>query len=98
MSKIINKRILSNELFLFIFSCVIKMCTPNVEYQRINPTTQALVTSRCAQSCENATNVVIQWSIYRGFQTGYPNNDIQWSLFSNMDSYDNTLFFGMKEE
>jgi hypothetical protein len=73
------------------------MCSPNVEYQRINPTTQALVTSTCVQTCENATDIVIQWNVYRGFQTGYPNNDIQWILFTNMDAYENILFFGKNQ-
>jgi hypothetical protein len=71
------------------------MCSPNVEYQRINPTTQALVTSYCVQTCDNATDIDIQWSVYRGFQTNYPNNDIKWILFLNMSAYDNILFYGM---
>lgn len=81
-------------MFFFYISCVINMCLPNVEYQRINPTTQALVTSTCVQTCENATDIVIQWNVYRGFQTGYPNNDVQWILYSNMNAYENILFFG----
>lgn len=74
------------------------MCSPNAEYQRINPTTQALVTSSCDQACENATNIVIQWNVYRGFQPGYPNSDIQWILYPNMDAADNILFFGITEK
>ena len=70
------------------------MCLPDVEYQRINPTSQALVTSYCVQTCENATNIIIQWNVYRGFESGYPNNDIQWILFTNMDAYENILFYG----
>jgi hypothetical protein len=72
------------------------MCLPNVQYQRINPTTQALVTSDCAQTCENASSIVIQWNVYHGFQTGYPNNDVIWILYTAMSAYDNILFFGMK--
>jgi len=69
------------------------MCLPNVEYQRINPTTQALVTSSCV-TCENVTSTVIQWNVYSGFQTGYPNNDMKWILYANMSNYDNILFYG----
>ncbi len=73
------------------------MCSANVEYQRINPTTQALLTSHCLQTCENASEIVIQWNVYRGFQSGYPNNDIQWILYTNMDAYENVLFFGKEK-
>ncbi|CAF4157649.1 unnamed protein product [Rotaria sp. Silwood2] len=79
---------------LISVECVIKMCLPNVEYQRINPTTQALLTSYCIDRCENLTDIVIQWSIYRGFTTNYPNNDIQWILYTNMSAYDDSLFYG----
>ena len=70
------------------------MCSDNVEYQRINPTTQALLTSHCLQTCDDASNVVIQWNIYRGFQPGYPNKDVQWIPYVNMSGGDNSLFFG----
>ncbi|CAF3507643.1 unnamed protein product [Rotaria sordida] len=71
-----------------------KMCLPNVEYQRINPTTQALLTSSCIDNCDNITDIIIQWSVYRGFTTGYPNNDIRWILYTNMSAYDDILFYG----
>ncbi|CAF5221177.1 unnamed protein product, partial [Rotaria magnacalcarata] len=70
------------------------MCVPDAEYQLINPTTQALVTSACVSGCNNVVNTNIQWSIYYGIQTGYPNNDIQWILFTNMSSFDNIFFYG----
>lgn len=70
------------------------MCQPNVEYQRINPTTQALLTSTCTDNCDNATDIIIQWSVYRGFQTGYPNNDMKWILLANMSAFDNIMFYG----
>lgn len=73
------------------------MCSPNVEYQRINPNTQALLTSHCLQTCDDASQIVIQWTVYRGFQTGYPNNDIVWILYTNMSAGDNLLFFGQRE-
>lgn len=69
------------------------MCSPDLEYQRINPTTQAILTSKCLQ-CDDANEMIIQWSVYRGIQTGYPNNDIQWVLMSNMSAFDDILFFG----
>ncbi|CAF3607443.1 unnamed protein product [Adineta steineri] len=74
-------------------TCIIKMCLPNVEYQRVNPTTQALVQSTC-NTCENVTDTIIQWSVYSGIQTDYPNGDIKWVLFSNISAYDNLLFYG----
>lgn len=69
------------------------MCVPNAEYQRVNPTTQALMTSSCV-TCDNVTETVIQWTVYSGFQTGYPNNDVQWIAFANMSAFDNDLFYG----
>ena len=73
------------------------MCSPNVEYQRINPTTQALLKSHCLQSCDDASEIVVQWTVYRGFQTGYPNNDVVWILYTNMSAGDDLLFFGKRE-
>ena len=69
------------------------MCLPNAEYQRINPTTQALMTSSCV-TCDNVTETVIQWNVYFGFQTSYPNSDIKWITYPNMSLYDNSLFYG----
>jgi hypothetical protein len=74
------------------------MCLPDAEYQRINPTTQALVTSYCVQSCDNATDIVIEWNVYRGFQPGYPNDDVQWILYPNIDAYNNILFYGTEKK
>ncbi|CAF1178747.1 unnamed protein product [Adineta steineri] len=74
-------------------NCIIKMCLPNAEYQRVNPTSQALVQSSCV-SCANVTNTIIQWSVYSGIQTNYPNGDIKWVLFSNISAYDNIFFYG----
>ncbi|CAF4570593.1 unnamed protein product [Rotaria sp. Silwood1] len=79
---------------LISVECVIRMCTANVEYQRINPTTQALLTSYCIDNCDNITDIVIQWNVYHGFTTGYPNNDMQWILYTNMSAYDGSLFYG----
>lgn len=70
------------------------MCSPNVEYQRINPTTQAFLTSNCIENCDSLRNISIHWSIYQGFQTNYPNSDIKWILYTQMDTYENSLFFG----
>jgi hypothetical protein len=41
-----------------------------VEYQRINPTTQALLTSHCLQTCDDATDIVIQWILYTNISAG----------------------------
>lgn len=73
------------------------MCSPNVEYQRINPTTQALLTSSCIENCDSARDTSIRWSIYQGFQTDYPNADIKWILYTQMDTYENSLFFGKEK-
>ncbi len=89
----IDERKKNPEIYSNNFRCTIKMCLPNVQYQRINPTTQAVVTSECL-TCENAVNTVIEWNVYSGFQSGYPNNDIQWILYPNMDAYENILFYG----
>ena len=69
------------------------MCSVGAEYQQIVPSTQVQLTSTCLDMCDSATSVVIQWTAYRGFQTGYPNNDVKWILYSNMSGQDNALFY-----
>ncbi|CAF0742236.1 unnamed protein product [Didymodactylos carnosus] len=75
-------------------SCIIKMCEPNVEYQRINPTTQVILTSTCVDGCSIAEDIKISWSVYQGFVTDYPNTDVKWVLYSNMTQYLETWFYG----
>ena len=72
------------------------MCSPNVEHQRVNPTTRVILISNCVLNCENAVNTVIQWNVYYGFRTDYQNNDVRWSPYPNTSAYENLLFYGKK--
>ena len=75
------------------FSCVIRtMCDPQLEFQRINPTTQVALFALCPADC--ATLVGIHWQIYRGSSESASNNFTDWILFTRSDLQENQLFFG----
>ncbi|CAF4213124.1 unnamed protein product, partial [Adineta steineri] len=72
--------------------CVIwTMCTPNLEFQLVNPTTQVALFSLCIGDCDNIQNIT--WNIYQG-TTNISSNSTQWTLFNQMNSYENIWFFG----
>ena len=60
-------------------SCVIStMCVAHLEYQRINPTTQVALFSRCVGRCSSLSNIT--WMIYQGVNRTSTN--IQWMPFN----------------
>ncbi|UJR19382.1 hypothetical protein I4U23_022512 [Adineta vaga] len=72
---------------MIIIGCVIStLCSSNLEYQRINPTTQVALYSYCYGKCP--LNEIIQWNIY--YQS---KNSTQWILFPEMNFYEKKWFF-----
>jgi hypothetical protein len=66
------------------------MCTSNVEFQLVNPTTQVALFSICPGSCSSIINIT--WNIYQGLNASL--TTIQWTLFTQMNQYQNIWFFG----
>jgi hypothetical protein len=55
----------------------------------LNPTTQVSLDSHCVENCP--TIETIKWNIYSG-QTNL--NFTKWTLFNQMNEYENSWFFG----
>ncbi len=79
-----------NKLCFLVFiktSCVIStMCSANLEYQYINPSTQVALFSDCVGKCGKILN--IHWNIYQGFNDS-SKNIVEWTRFTQ-----NRQFFG----
>ena len=72
--------------------CVIAtMCSPNLEFQLVNPTTQVALFALCIGSCDNLLQ--IQWNIYQGLFDSILNLT-QWVQFNRTTSFENIYFFG----
>ena len=69
------------------------MCTPNIEYQLVNPSTQIALYAECIDTCDIQENIT--WNIYYG-EINSSSNAPQWMLFSQLYLYDNIWFFGKK--
>jgi hypothetical protein len=67
------------------------MCSPNVEYQNVNPSTQVALFSSCIHNCESLKNIT--WNIYQGLMSSLGNN-VQWETFSPRINSSNDYFFG----
>ena len=67
------------------------LCIPNKEYQFLNPTTQVALFSLCIGICPSIDK--IQWNIYSGVMN-FSSQIVQWSLFNQMNQYQNIWFFG----
>jgi hypothetical protein len=68
------------------------LCSPNLEYQLVNPTTQVALFSFCSGSCQALRNIT--WHVYEG--AGSPSlNVTQWLPYPHMHVYDGRWFFGM---
>ena len=49
-------------IFIFLYRCVIKsLCSPNVEFQKVNPTTQIALFSFCINECPEEKKLI--WNI-----------------------------------
>jgi len=67
------------------------MCIPNLEFQLVNPTTQVALFAICNGNCTNIQNII--WNIYQG-EMNLSLNFTKWTLFNQMNSYENKWFFG----
>ena len=77
-----------------VFRCVIwTMCQLNLEFQRINPSTQVALFSRCSGNCSDLHE--INWKIYRGEINASLNNLTHWIPFGPTDRsfFGKSLFF-----
>ncbi|CAF1680110.1 unnamed protein product, partial [Adineta ricciae] len=75
---------------LIVLGCVISsLCSPNGEFQLVNPTTQLSLFTLCIGTCTNIEN--IYWNIYQSSSV----NSTQWTLFNQIHSYENIWFFGI---
>jgi len=72
--------------------CVIKsLCSPNVEFQKVNPTTQVALFSYCVNECPEEKKLT--WNIYFG-RINSTQNFTEWILFERMTKFENIWFFG----
>jgi len=69
---------------MIAIGCVIvTLCSPNLEYQFVNPTTQVALFSLCIGNCSSIQNIT--WNVYSGEA-----NSSLWILFNQTQNY----FFG----
>jgi hypothetical protein len=66
------------------------MCVSDLEFQRVNPTTQVALFSFCVENCQINENIT--WNIYQG-SMNLSSNITNWALFNPMISYDNIWLF-----
>jgi hypothetical protein len=67
------------------------MCIPDLQVQRVNPTTQVALYSICNGYCTNIQN--IRWNIYQESKN-LSSNFTKWTLFNQTNSYENIWCFG----
>jgi len=70
------------------------MCSANLEYQYINPSTQVALFSDCVNKCGLILN--IHWNIYKGFNDS-STNIVNWTRFNHLNSSQNLHFYGKKK-
>jgi len=69
---------------MIAIGCVIvTLCSPNLEYQFVNPTTQVALFSLCIGNCSSIQKIT--WNVYSGQA-----NSSLWILFNQTQNY----FFG----
>ena len=64
------------------------MCAPNLEFQRVNPTTQVALFSVCVGTCLSIENIT--WKIYQG-NFNSTSRVVQWTVFNQT----NIWFYGL---
>lgn len=67
------------------------MCAANMEFQRVNPTTQVALFALCPETCVDIQNIT--WNIYQGTMNTSTNTS-QWIQITQMMTYQNIWFFG----
>ena len=68
------------------------MCSPNLEYQFLNPTTQVALYSVCIDNC--ASLIRIHWNIYQGSLLDTLTDIVTWTPFIATGFSYNDSFFG----
>ena len=69
---------------MIVIGCVITtLCSPNLEYQFVNPTTQVALFSLCLGNCSSIQQII--WNVYSG-----QSNSSLWILFNQTENW----FFG----
>jgi hypothetical protein len=67
------------------------MCAANMEFQRVNPTTQVALFTLCPGTCPDVRNIT--WNIYEGVMNT-STDTVRWIPFNQMITYQNIWFFG----
>jgi len=67
------------------------LCSPNVEFQKVNPTTQIALFSFCVNECSKEKKLI--WNIYFG-RINSTQNYTKWILFDQMTNFEDIWFFG----
>jgi hypothetical protein len=77
---------------LIFIGCVIStLCVAQLEYQRINPTTQVALFSVCSGNCHTLLNIT--WKVYQGSRNG-SSSVTHWTDTHLVSLYPNRWFFG----
>jgi hypothetical protein len=66
------------------------MCSPNVEYHLVNPTTQVALFSECIDKCISLENIT--WNIHQGVMNS--SDVVQWTPFNGTYYPHDDRFFG----
>mgnify|MGYP003384897641 CR=1 FL=1 len=76
-----------------VIGCVIRtLCSPDLEYQLIDPTSQVALLSVYRANCTAGENIT--WQIYSG-RVDPSSNVVQWTWFNQSDANDGEIrFFG----
>ena len=67
------------------------ICAQNLEFQKVNPTTQVALYSRSVDQSPTIQNIT--WNIYHGIINS-TRNYTRWTPFNKMDDYNNIWFYG----
>jgi hypothetical protein len=67
------------------------MCSPNLEYQFVNPTTQVALFSYCIADCHSLINVT--WNMFQGIMNA-SNSIVAWTPFALANTSHDHRFFG----
>ena len=68
------------------------MCIPNLELQRVNPTTQVALFSECLGNCSALLNIT--WNIYQSLNGSLAT--MHWTLLNLISQQDNVWFYGRR--
>lgn len=68
----------------FFFRCKFPAtCKPFPAYQKINPSTQMMITSFCRTGCQNVSTLTYKWNLFRFFKISEDDVQEKWVQFVN---------------